>query len=262
MARTPLIGLLTDFGTRDSYVAQMKGVLHSSCGATVVDLSHEIPPFDVFAAGIFLREAAPRFEPLIRRPVILVAVIDPGVGSSRRILAAEDGGRVFLAPDNGILPVAVGIEANFVDVVNETHFLRSDSATFHGRDRFAPVAAAMARGVSLRELGPRVDPGSIVDLGYRPPDYSAGETRGEIVRIDRFGNVVTDLDPDETGAFSSLTIGQMTISDRASTYEERKGSKQPFVIVGSMGTLEVSVSNGSAADVLGACVRDVVTVSR
>jgi S-adenosylmethionine hydrolase len=262
MACAPLIGLLTDFGTRDSYVAQMKGVILSSCDATVVDLTHDNPPFDVFAAGIFLREAAPRFESIIRRPVILVAVVDPGVGSSRRILAAESEGRLLLAPDNGILSVAASDSASFVDVVNESLFLPDGSTTFHGRDRFAPVAAALARGIMLRTLGPTVERASIVDLGYRKPDYAAGTPTGEVIRVDRFGNVVTDLEPDKLGAFESLLIGQIRVTERASSYAEKAGSKDPFVIVGSMGTLEVSVSGGSAAAALGVQVRDRVRVSR
>lgn len=263
MSAAPLIGLLTDFGMRDSYVAQMKGVIHSLCDATVVDLSHEIAPFDVFGAGIFLREAAPRFEAIVRRPVILVAVIDPGVGSSRRIIAAESAGRVLLAPDNGLLSVALaGSTARFVDVVNERFFLPGGSVTFHGRDRFAPVAAAIARGVAFDELGPAIESEQIVDLGYRAPDYEKEPVTGQVVRIDRFGNVVTDLDVGKAGSFASLDVRQVQISDRASTYAERSGSSEPFVIEGAQGTLEISVANGSAATALGASVRDPVIVSR
>jgi len=134
MASAPIVGLLTDFGTRDSYVAQMKGVILSLCDATIVDLSHEIPAFDVFAAGIFLREVAPRYEPIRCRPIVLVVVVDPGVGSSRRILGAESDGRFYLAPDNGILPVAIG-DVDVFDVTNEAYFLAGGSRTFHGRGR-------------------------------------------------------------------------------------------------------------------------------
>lgn len=262
MSWKPIIGLLTDFGTRDSYVAQMKGVILSSCDATIVDLTHEIPPFDLFAAGIFLREAAPRFEPVARRPVVLVTVVDPGVGSSRRILAAESEGRLFLAPDNGILSVAPGGSARFVDVTREALFLRSGSRTFHGRDRFAPVAAALARGARLSDLGSEVRADAIVDLGYRAPDYARDPVTGEVVRIDRFGNVVTDLEPDKLGAFESLSIGSRVVGDQAETYAEKSGSSDPFVIIGSMGTLEVSIANGDAAAALGARVRDRVSVRR
>lgn len=257
----PVIGLLTDFGGRDSYVAQVKGVILSRCDAAIVDLSHEIEPYDAFAAGIFLREVARRFEPIVRRPVILVAIVDPGVGSSRRILAAESDGRILLAPDNGILSVAIDGGAHVVDVVEERFFLRFGSRTFHGRDRFAPVAAALARGASIEELGPRTAHESIVDLGYRPPDYETRPTTGTVVRIDRFGNVVTDLEPDKLGTFKSLRVRDRAVSDRASSYTERAGSKKPFVIEGSVGTLEISIANGSAAERLGTAVRDTVTVS-
>jgi hypothetical protein len=262
MASNPIIGLLTDFGTRDSYVAQMKGVILSRCAATIVDLGHEIDPLDVFGAGMFLREAAPRFEPIVRRPVVLVAVVDPGVGSSRRILAAEAGGRIFLAPDNGLLSVALDGAAHVVDVVNDRFFLPTGSSTFHGRDRFAPVAAALASGTSLDGLGPKIEHGTIVDLGYRPPDYSASAVVGQVTRIDRFGNIVTDLDSRNVGSFASLTVRQIEVSARASTYSEMGGSPDPFVIEGSNGTLEISIANRSAASVLGVEVRDPVSVSR
>jgi S-adenosyl-L-methionine hydrolase (adenosine-forming) len=262
MPPNPIVALLTDFGTRDSYVAQMKGVILSRCDATIVDLTHEIEPFDVFGAGIMLREAAPRFEPIVRRPIVIVAVVDPGVGSTRRILAAESGGRTFLAPDNGLLSVALDGDARIVDVIDERFFIPGGSRTFHGRDRFAPVAAALVRGTRIEELGPRVDPESIVDLGYRPPDYEAASVEGCVIRIDRFGNVVTDLVPDKLGRFSALAVRQVVVGGRARTYAERAGSDDPFVIEGSVGTLEISVANGSAARRLGARVRDAVSVTR
>src|SRR5204862_6358858 len=145
------IALLTDFGHRDPYVAAMKGVLLSRCDARVVDLSHDVPPFDVWAAAFFLRAVVPYWP----AGTIFVAVFEPGVGTSRRILALERDGRTFLAPDNGVLSLVAGPPA--VSVENDAFFLAGGSTTFHGRDRFAPVAAAIARGTALHELGPRVD---------------------------------------------------------------------------------------------------------
>jgi S-adenosylmethionine hydrolase len=143
------IALLTDFGTRDPYVAAMKGVLASRTDAPVVDLTHETEPFDVFGAAWFLRDVV-RWWP---EGTIFVCVVDPGVGTSRRIVAAESDGRFFLAPDNGLLTFVANAGHA---VTNEAFFLPKGSTTFHGRDRFAPVAAAIANGTAIEEMGPRV----------------------------------------------------------------------------------------------------------
>src|ERR1041385_5856572 len=176
------IALLTDFGLRDPYVAAMKGVIASRCDARVEDLSHEIAPFDVWSGAFFLRSAVPYWP----AGTIFVVVVDPGVGTSRRILAIERDGRTFLAPDNGVLGLVAGPPA--VSVENDAFFLPDRSTTFHGRDRFAPVAAAIANGTPLHELGPRVD--TIVTLDYEPPSYDCARAEGTIISIDRFGNLV------------------------------------------------------------------------
>src|SRR4051812_32733919 len=171
------IALLTDFGTRDPYVAAMKGVIASRCAARIVDLSHEIAPFDVWEAAFFLRDLV-RYWP---EETIFVCVIDPGVGTARRIIAVESAGQIFLAPDNGLLHF---VDGDAFEVTKESLFLPKGSTTFHGRDRFAPVAAALANGLAIGELGPRID--DRVMLDYRS---------GCIIRIDRFGNCITDLVP-------------------------------------------------------------------
>src|SRR5258708_5179647 len=171
------IALLTDFGTRDPYVAAMKGVIASRCRAPIFDLTHEIAPFDVWEGAFFLRDVVPYW------PVgtIFVCVVDPGVGTARRIIAVESEGRIFLAPDNGLLHFVAG---DVYEVANQSLFLPRGSTTFHGRDRFAPVAAALANGLPIGELGPRVD--DRVALNYTP---------GCVIPIDRFGNCITDLFP-------------------------------------------------------------------
>src|SRR6185295_15002279 len=128
------IALLTDFGTRDPYVAAMKGVIASRTDVPIVDLTHEIAPFDVFGAAWFLREVV-RYWPA---GTIFVCVVDPGVGTARRIIAAEMSGKTFLAPDNGLLTLAGTMRSHAVE--NTSLFLPDSSNTFHGRDRFAPVA--------------------------------------------------------------------------------------------------------------------------
>jgi S-adenosylmethionine hydrolase len=220
------ITLLTDFGTRDPYVAAMKGVIASRCRARIVDLTHEIAPFDVWEAAFFLRDVVRYW----RVGTIFVCVVDPGVGTARRIIAVESEGRIFLAPDNGLLHF---IDGDAHDVTNQSLFLPRGSATFHGRDRFAPVAAALANGLTIDELGRRID--DRVPLDYRP---------GCIIRIDRFGNCITDLVPPAEPF--AVMVGDQRIDDIRTTYT----GDGAFVIIGSTGCIELSVANGSAASLL------------
>ena len=258
-----IIALLTDFGTRDPYVAEMKGVMLSHCDAALVDLTHEIAPFDIFEAAMFLRDSVPYFPTTPDRCTIFVAVVDPGVGSSRRILAAIAGGRYFLAPDNGLIPLLLGGDAIVHSVENETFFLPGGGSTFHGRDRIAPAAAALANKAALIDLGPEIPVSSIVTLPYRPPVVGPEHIEGTVVSIDRFGNLVTDIAAAAVGNWSTLrlTVNSLTIRGLARTYAERKGSEEPFVIVGSRGTLEISMSEQSAADNLQIARFDRVTVT-
>ncbi|MGA7614674.1 MAG: SAM-dependent chlorinase/fluorinase [Thermoanaerobaculia bacterium] len=251
---SPTVALLTDFGTRDPYVAAMKGVLLAGCGATLVDLGHDLPPFDPFAAGLFLRAIVSYYP---RRPdpasrMIFVAVIDPGVGTSRKILAAEEEGQVFVAPDNGLLSLVLGEEAAIHSAENPAYFLPGGSSTFHGRDRFAPVAAALANGIELRELGPRVPRQSMVKLEYEVPCYEAEKAVGTVVSIDHFGNVITDLEVVRIPSLERAVarVGLREVRDFSGTYGERSGSKEPFMIVGSSGSVEISLASASAAEVL------------
>src|SRR5688572_15717975 len=215
----PCIALMTDFGTRDPYVAAMKGVIATRTEATVHDLTHEIAPFDVLEGAWFLRTVVAYWP----EGTIFVCVVDPGVGTARKIVAAEVDGRTFLAPDNGLLtfvvertagvpPAMAGHSARpaaattaerdarrgaggtpalrAYSIENEALFLPSTSTTFHGRDRFAPVAAAIANGLSIEALGPAF---GITRLPYEPPTYG-DVVRGTIVAIDRFGNAITDIE--------------------------------------------------------------------
>jgi S-adenosylmethionine hydrolase len=246
-----MILLLTDFGTRDHYVAAMKGVIASRCSVAIHDLSHELAPFDVFAAAWFLRECE-RFWPA---GSIFVCVVDPGVGTERRIVCARSRGRFFLAPDNGLLTF-LDAEA-IVSVENESLFLPQSSSTFHGRDRFAPVAAALANGMMLNEVGPSLD--AIERLDYEPPRY--GEVAiGTIVRIDRFGNAITDLDAAKIPGDMPAQIGPTSIRRHARTYEE--GGDEPFLVTGSSGTIEISIRAASAAERLRLHTRQRVEMRR
>lgn len=206
----------------------MKGVIAARTSAPVFDLSHEIAPFDAWEAAFFLRDAAPYWD----AGTIVVAVVDPGVGTARRILAVESRGSIFLAPDNGVL--------HFIDgpartVESDWLFLPDGSTTFHGRDRFAPVAAAIANGLGLDQLGPAA--GDRVQLDYEPPTGG----RGTIVRIDRFGNAITDLRD-----APRLRVNDTVVSRHSTTYE----GEGPFLIKGSSGCIEISVAQADAATLL------------
>ncbi len=231
------IALLTDFGTRDPYVAAMKGVLASRTTAVVHDLSHDIAPFDVLGAAWFL-SAIVRYWPA---GTIFVCVVDPGVGTERNIVALESEGRVFLAPDNGLLTF---IQGTAHAVTNPSFFLPEGSNTFHGRDRFAPVAAAIANGTPLAELGPRLD--ALERLRYEPPLYG-DVVRGTIVAVDRFGNAITDVER------AKIPFGPFALRVRdhvIDRMEQNYGNAAPgaFLIVGSTGCVEISVANASAAE--------------
>jgi len=251
-SRVRTIALLTDFGVRDPYVASMKGVLASRTDARVADLTHEIEPFDVFGAGWFLSTVWTWWP----AGTVFVAVIDPGVGTSRRIIAHERDGRTFLAPDNGLLTF-VDNGSGAISVEDASHFLPDGSTTFHGRDRFAPVAAAIANGVSLAALGPHID--DLVRLDYEPPCYDCARVDGTIVSIDRFGNAITDIERSRI-AFDrfALRCGDVVIDRIATTYAE--GDDDAFLIVGSTGHVEVSVANASAAAKLHLKRGDCVTI--
>jgi S-adenosyl-L-methionine hydrolase (adenosine-forming) len=234
------IALLTDFGTRDPYVAAMKGVIASrhrqECLFHIADLTHDIAPFDVWEAAFFLRDVV-RYWPA---ETIFVCVVDTGVGTARRIIALESDGRIFLAADNGLLHF---IDGNAYDVTNESLFLPDGSTTFHGRDRFAPVAAGLANGTNVEDLGPRI-------YDRVPLDY----TPGCIIRIDRFGNCVTDLVPPSTPF--AIAIGDQRVDDLRTTYS----GDGAFLIIGSTGCIEISVANGSAASLLQLRRGDRVTI--
>jgi S-adenosylmethionine hydrolase len=238
------IALLTDFGTRDPYVAAMKGVIASRCEPhrqeclchTIADLTHDIAPFDVWEAAFFLRDVE-RYWPA---GTIFVCVVDPGVGTARRIVAVESEGRIFLAPDNGLLHF---VDGDAYAVTNESLFLPDGSTTFHGRDRFAPVAAALANGTKIDELGTRID--DRVPLDYTP---------GAIIRIDRFGNCITDLRPPEEPF--AICVKDRRIEHIRTTYS----GDGAFLIIGSTGCIEISVAGGSAASLLQLSRGDRVTI--
>ena len=252
VAAMQAIALLTDFGTRDPYVAAMKGVLASRTSVPLHDLTHDLPPFDVLGAAWFLGTVV-RYWPA---GTIFVCIVDPGVGTTRRIVAVEGDGRVFLAPDNGLLtfvwktgnPACHDGQAGspvLHSVENKSLFLPGGSNTFHGRDRFAPVAAALANGLPLEDVGPRID--GIITLSYTPPSYEEQIVRGTVVAVDRFGNVITDIDASRIPfAPFALTAHDIHLDRLEQNYGD--ATPGPFLIVGSTGCIEISIANANAAE--------------
>src|SRR5436190_10950586 len=187
----PVIALLSDFGTRDHYAGTMKGVMIGICpDVTFVDISHEITPHDVMEGALQLA-ASCRYFPA---GTIFLAVVDPGVGSSRRGIAAEAGDYRFVAPDNGVLTAALrDLPPKRVVELTERRYARSTvSRTFEGRDRFAPAAAWMAKGIQLSALGRAA--GAVQRLELSKPSVADDRVVGEVLRVDRFGNLITNID--------------------------------------------------------------------
>ncbi len=251
------IALLTDFGMADPYAGVVKGVLLSvNPGLKLIDITHEIGPQDVHQAAFVLGESYNFMPP----GTIFLAVVDPGVGTSRRGIILEAGGYTFVAPDNGLLTLPMLFEKDWccVEIRNSDYFLKPVSSTFHARDVFAPVAAYLAAGKALESFGPSVsDP---VRLEFPRPKEMDGKIRGEVIYVDRFGNLITNI-PRE-------------LLERAGGQIVRiKGTSLPFVVtysdvepgraaalVGSSNLLEIAVNQGRAVDLLNAAIGETVDI--
>jgi S-adenosylmethionine hydrolase len=245
-----IVALLTDFGLRDHYVGAMKGVILSVCPeATLVDITHDIPPQDIRAGALELAAASPYFP----GGTVFLTVVDPGVGSGRRGVAADAEGYRFVGPDNGVLSLALGDHAvrNVVEL-RERKFARPHvSRTFEGRDRFAPAAGWLARGIDLAALGPAVH--DLVMLDLPRPVVVGGELVGEVLRVDRFGNLITNIDQPTLDALHRaqllFQIGDHQIAGLVHTYAEAEPGAV-CALVGSGGHLEIAVNGGSASGTL------------
>jgi len=234
-----IITLLTDFGTADGYVGEMKGVLLSRApDLQLVDISHEIPPQDVERARLTVARVWRRFP----EGTVHLVVVDPGVGSSRAALAVQSEGRYLVGPDNGVLSPAL-LAANARAI--ELPLPATASATFHGRDVFAPAAAALALGERIDALG-REAARPIIRRTPEPVRRPDGGIEGEIITVDRFGNAVTNLVGLRGGTISA---GGRTLAVRHTYSEVSDGD--PVAVVGSTGFIEIAVRNGSAAEILG-----------
>ena len=252
MAR-PVIALLTDFGTRDHYAGTMKGVALTICpDATLVDISHEIPAHDVLAGALELA-ACYRYFPA---GTVFLAVVDPGVGSTRRGIAADAGDYKFVAPDNGVLTVALDEHPpkRVVELTERKYARPTVSRTFEGRDRFAPAAAWLAKGIELTAMGRPA--GAIVRLELPHPRVAEDEIEGQVLRVDRFGNLITNIDRKTfeklagTGAPLDLHVGSRQVSKVVSTYADATAG-DVCALFGSTDHLEIAANGASAAEALG-----------
>ena len=238
----PILTLLTDFGTADYYVAAVKGtLLRLAPGTTLVDVSHEVPPGDVESAAFLLAAAASSFPD----GTVHLAVVDPGVGSARRMLAVRAASAFFVAPDNGLLTPFFEDAAAIRAVERQELFLPSPGQTFHGRDRFAPVAAWLLRGERFEDLGPEV--GDPVRLPAPLPQRNTGGITGRVVHVDRYGNLITDIPAGwlPTGPCRAEVGGHATRL-RVTHYAEIPRN-EAAMLPGSLGTIELSMNGEDLA---------------
>ncbi|HZO31454.1 MAG TPA: SAM-dependent chlorinase/fluorinase [Chloroflexota bacterium] len=272
------IFFLTDFGLADTYVGVVKAVILSIApDAQVVDLTHDVPPQDVRAGAFALLTAVP----YLPEDAVVLAVVDPGVGTGRRPIAVQAAGRTYVGPDNGLLSWAIRAdltpqppllrgEGEQAVVLDRPRFWRPTvSATFHGRDLFGPVAAHLARGVPLAEVG---SPCSEIQTLPFPAvrrtiddDGRVVTAQGEIVHVDRFGNLISNLTASDLPDEPTVAVAGRTISELALHFQATGGASKGerlIALIGSAGLLEIAVPNGSAAAALGIGVGASVTVTR
>lgn len=276
-----LIALLTDYGYTDTYVAQVKAVLLSMCPACeILDLTHGVAPQNVRSGAYQLATATP----YLPDGTIVIAVVDPGVGTTRRAIAVKAVRHMYLAPDNGLLSLALRDDppVQAVSLDNPRYHLPDVSSTFHGRDIFAPCAAHLANGVPIDRLGTPVEIASLVQLPDIEPEFAGDVIRCKPLHIDHFGNVVFNLRRTDRNARATLTLllqpsgvvlGQECPSDALRTDRNVRATPLPLVRTfgevawgeplaywGSSGYLEVAINGGSAAEQLGIGYESVLEV--
>ncbi|HEX5884193.1 MAG TPA: SAM-dependent chlorinase/fluorinase [Pyrinomonadaceae bacterium] len=259
----PVITLLTDFGTADYFVGAVKGaILSVNPLAAIADITHEIPPQDLEAAAFTLLASYGTFP----QGTIHVVVVDPGVGSTRRPIIVSAGEQFFVGPDNGNFTYIYDREPSHqtFHVTAEKYFRRPTSTTFHGRDIFAPVAAALSKGVKPKAFGPPVTDEVRLATPLTPVVQKNGNVEGRIIHIDRFGNCITNITRDIfNDEDATLLVKEKPIQTFRRFYGEDSGSpNELFAIWGSAGFLEIAVNNGSAALTLGVKRGELVVLDR
>ncbi len=262
-----VITLTTDFGIQDEYAGIMKGVILSiDPSAVIVDISHQVDPQDLIQAAYMIKSSYKYFP----EDTVHVIVVDPGVGTSRFVLAFEKSNHIFIAPNNGVLTLLMEDNeiSSVIKVENSKYFLEPVSNTFHGRDIFAPVAAHLSAGVKIDQLGQPADPESLVYLEIEKPCLlENGELAGSIVSIDRFGNLITNIDLKLFKKFClpgtekkiQVKIGKYQLSGLSNNYQTAIPG-EPLAITGSRGYIELAVNTGSAKEYFNAEKGDAVQV--
>lgn len=263
--KSPVIALLTDFGDEDFFVGSLKGVITTiNPSARIIDITHHVPPFDVLA-GSFILYAVYRYYP---SGTIFLMIVDPGVGTARRILLAETDDYVFIAPDNGMLSLVLDSEnANkIIHVTNSKYFLPEPSSTFEGRDKMAPAAAWLSQGVVLSEFGQRIS--DYVRMEVQRPRIGTEEITGQILYVDRFGNLITNVPTAEVTHLLERVEGKKMICHVREEEVRRFEQSYSFVnkgelliLPGSLGLIEIAVREGSAQEKLLAHPRDPVRIA-
>ena len=242
-----IVTLTTDFGLADPFVGIMKGVaLGVAPDAQLVDITHDIRAYDIQEAA-FIIDSTYRYFP---GGTVHVIVVDPAVGSARRPIAATANGHIFVAPDNGVLSCVLQADptapsASVYWINNRSLFLNSVSQTFHGRDIFAPVAAHLARGTPIESVGPRIV--DFVKKALPKPRPQGDRLLGTVLRVDKFGNIVTNLRRHHLGRDFSIRVAGLSITRLCSSFSEAEPGEF-FAIEGSTGYIELALNQGSAAD--------------
>ena len=261
-----IISLLSDFGYKDPYVAEMKAVILSiAAGATIVDISHEIEKFNIPMGAFILASTTPYFP----SKAVHVAVVDPGVGTKRRPIIIETKRSLYVGPDNGLLILAAQKEEikNVYSLENRNLMLTAISKTFHGRDIFAPAAAHLAKGMTPSDFGPAIK-------DYIFPDFAKvqtknGELRGEIIYIDDFGNTISNISVDDLkkagfhqGCSILIELGSKTLSIPYRSAYGEVPINSSLALIGGSNFLEVAINQGNASKILNLKVGDPFHVSK
>lgn len=263
--KNSVIALLTDFGEDDFFAASLKAtILKINPLARIIDITHRIPPFDIQTAGFILWASCPYFSP----QAIFVVVVDPGVGSERKVILARTEDSVFIAPDNGVLSLVLEDKEikDLREVTNRKYFLPRLSQTFEGRDKMAPVAAWISRGISSSEFGPEIE--SYEKLNLQKPELRETGIVGQVLYEDKFGNLITDIPAkmledlgEKTGKDSfDLVIHGTKISSFVRNYSSVEKGELAFLI-GSVRTVEIAAREDSASKMLKAGVGDEVKIA-
>lgn len=242
-----MITLTSDFGLKDPYVAEMKGVILSiNPNANIIDITHGVEKFDIRMGAFMLASAAPYFP----KGSVHLAVVDPSVGTERRAILVQTKQSFFVGPDNGLLMLAAqnqGIEHTY-ELTNPKFMLPKVSSTFHGRDVFAPVAAHLDMGVKPSEFGPEINDAATPE--FSSVKRRSGSLIGEVLHVDDFGNVITNINQKEMAQAKTVNVKLQNLSLNLTfgkTYAQAK-PQEPIALIGSHGFLEIALNQDSAAE--------------